>query len=323
MNPAIGLVIIGRNEAKHLERCFASLEKLNYPKVYVDSASTDNSLEIAKKYGVETIALTEEHPLTAALGRNTGFFHLLGRFKSIRFVQFIDGDCHLEKNWLAAAFAKMQEGNGIGLVNGILEEHNDSLTPFKQITALEWQMPSGEVKNSGGNCFVRVKAFQEIGGFNPEIPVAEDTELCLRLRLKGWKIWHLHQPMAVHDSYVVTFADFCRRAKRTGYGFSHVAWLHRQSPEKLFFRENLSTLFYGGILPLLAIGLAFWTHGFSLLLLILYPILFFKIYYSVRKKWPFSQSVLYAASCIFAKFPGFIGSCQFYYNTIIKKIEFN
>lgn len=319
IKPLIGIVVIGRNEAVNLKRCFQSLAHINTPKVYVDSASTDQSLAIAKSFeGIQTIVLTNNFPLTAARGRNEGFFHLTHQFPSIEYVQFIDGDCHLEEGWLEAAKAKMEENKDVGLVNGILKELNPTLSPFKQVTALEWEMPSGEVNASGGNCFVRTKVFRELGGFNIEIPAAEDTEFCLRLRLRGWKIWHLHRPMAVHDTRVVTFLDFCKRSRRTGYAFSHVAWLHRHSPEKLFFRENLSTIFYGGILPLLSFGLAYWTGGYSLLLLFLYPLLLLKIYYSARKTWDHSDAWLYAASCVIAKFPGFIGSCQFYLTKIIE-----
>ena len=99
---------------------------------------------------------------------------------------------------------------------------------------------------------------------------------------------------------------------RTGYAFSQVSWIHRRDPEKIFFRENISTIIYGGVIPLLALGLSVWTKGASLLLFGIYLILFWRIYLKERERWTKSESCLYAASCIFAKFPGFLGACKFY-----------
>ncbi|HEV2275176.1 MAG TPA: glycosyltransferase, partial [Acidobacteriaceae bacterium] len=73
----LSVVVIGRNEGARLERCLASIGKLRRAAceievIYVDSASTDGSPELARRAGAEAIVLDAVRP-TAALGRNAGW----------------------------------------------------------------------------------------------------------------------------------------------------------------------------------------------------------------------------------------------------------
>src|SRR4051812_30057032 len=105
--PALGVVVIGRNEGERLVKCLASVRAAGCPVVYVDSGSSDNSVAVAKSYGAEVVALDPARPFSAARARNEGHAHLIGRFPTIRHVQFIDGDCTLIEGWLEAATAAL------------------------------------------------------------------------------------------------------------------------------------------------------------------------------------------------------------------------
>ena len=53
-----GVVVIGRNEGERLKRCLASiLAQHQGPVVYVDSGSSDGSVEHAQSVGVEVVDL--------------------------------------------------------------------------------------------------------------------------------------------------------------------------------------------------------------------------------------------------------------------------
>ena len=95
MMPKIGIVIIGRNEGERLIRCIQSLHEYIANTVYVDSASTDHSVEAANNLGAHTLALDMLKPFTAARARNAGFAQLLKIFPDTEFVQFVDGDCEV------------------------------------------------------------------------------------------------------------------------------------------------------------------------------------------------------------------------------------
>ena len=60
MSDTVGAVVIGRNEGQRLIRCLSSLAGRVSPIVYVDSGSTDGSLDIARRTpGVRVLALED------------------------------------------------------------------------------------------------------------------------------------------------------------------------------------------------------------------------------------------------------------------------
>src|SRR4051812_30845984 len=107
-----GTVIIGRNEGNRLRECLKSLyeifgretsEAVEVLVIYVDSGSTDGSVELAKSFGSEVVSLDESLPFSAARARNDGFWRLLQLFPETQFVQFVDGDCEVVTGWVEAA----------------------------------------------------------------------------------------------------------------------------------------------------------------------------------------------------------------------------
>ena len=68
----VGVVAIGRNEGERLERCLTAAVAQASKVVYVDSGSTDGSVDFAKTLGVEVVELDLSTPFTAARARNSG-----------------------------------------------------------------------------------------------------------------------------------------------------------------------------------------------------------------------------------------------------------
>ena len=66
----VGVVAIGRNEGARLERCLKSVRGAAGRTVYVDSGSTDGSVERAAALGAELVRLDMARPFTAARARN-------------------------------------------------------------------------------------------------------------------------------------------------------------------------------------------------------------------------------------------------------------
>src|SRR5262245_16608740 len=104
----MGVVAIGRNEGKRLERCLASVVERASAVVYVDSGSTDDSVGRARSRGVATVELDMSIPFTAARARNEGFAKLLEVTPEVEFVQFVDGDCEIVEGWLERAEEEMR-----------------------------------------------------------------------------------------------------------------------------------------------------------------------------------------------------------------------
>jgi len=118
----IGAVVIGRNEGARLETCFQSLAVLSPRVVYVDSGSTDNSLEIAAKHGVTVVQLDMSKPFTAARARNMGWRKALEIDPEITAIQFVDGDCEVIDSWLTAAAEALQKDPALAAVCGQRKE---------------------------------------------------------------------------------------------------------------------------------------------------------------------------------------------------------
>ncbi|MEO7411582.1 MAG: glycosyltransferase family A protein, partial [Sphingomicrobium sp.] len=99
----IGIVAIGRNEGSRLEPCLKSLLNQSSQIVYADSASSDGSVAVARGLGVEIVELPEDALLSAAAGRAAGYQHLRSKYPDVELVQFVDGDCLLDPEWLGSA----------------------------------------------------------------------------------------------------------------------------------------------------------------------------------------------------------------------------
>ena len=85
----IGAVVIGRNEGDRLHRCLRSMAGKVERIVYVDSGSTDGSLEMAREQGAEIIELDLTKPFTAARARNAGIAALLKTGPKPNYIQFV------------------------------------------------------------------------------------------------------------------------------------------------------------------------------------------------------------------------------------------
>ena len=62
----LGIVVIGRNEGERLRSCLASTVGPHRTVVYVDSGSSDGSVELARSMGAEVVELDLSLPFTAA-----------------------------------------------------------------------------------------------------------------------------------------------------------------------------------------------------------------------------------------------------------------
>ena len=263
--------MIGRNEGERLVNCLNSIRTDASRVIYVDSGSTDASVEAATKFGVHVVKLDPSLPFTAARARNEGFLALKGLHSDIRFVQFIDGDCILVSGWLEAARAFLTDRRDVAIVCGRRRERHPDGSLYNRVCDREWDTPVGEAAACGGDALVRPEAFEAVGRFRSTLIAGEEPELCLRLRLQGWRIWRLDTEMTLHDAAITRFGQWWARAVRCGYGYADVAWLHRDSPKGIWRRETLRALTWGGLLPA-AIGIGALGSPIVLLGVLLYPL---------------------------------------------------
>lgn len=310
----VGVVAIARNEGDRLRQCLRSVVEQVPWVVYVDSGSTDGSVDWARSLGVEVVELDLSVPFTAARARNTGWTRLQELAPEVQFVQFVDGDCELAPGWLETACEALREHSDWGAVCGRRRERFPSGSPYNRLCDLEWDTPVGEAKACGGDAMMRMAALMTAGGFDASWIAGEEPELCLRLRRQGWKIMRLDAEMTRHDAAMTKFGQWWKRSQRAGHAYAQSAWTYGRDPERYRVKEVKSIWLWGAIVPLLVLAGLWPSHGGSALLLAGYPALAYKIYRSTQRKWAARDARLYALFCVLGKFPNLAGAFQFHLN---------
>ncbi|MBF2015723.1 MAG: glycosyltransferase [Rivularia sp. T60_A2020_040] len=316
----VGIVVIGRNEGNRLKQCLVSILGKVKTVVYVDSGSTDGSVELARSLAVNVVELDLSIPFTAARARNRGFEYLLQIEPSVEFVQFVDGDCLVVDGWLEKAIRVLNANPEVVVVCGRRREEFPTNSVYNRLCDIEWDTPVGEASSCGGDAMMRVSALKQVGGFNPTLIAGEEPELCVRLRQAGGKIWRIDAEMTLHDAQIMHFSQWWKRSIRNGHAYAEGAWLHGKPPEKHWVKESRRIWIWGFILPFLAVASAWLTKGISIILLLLaYGILLFRVYrYAKTKQTLSSDALFYGLFCVLDKFPGFIGQIQFHLSRLLK-----
>lgn len=317
----VGVVTIGRNEGERLIRCLKSLQAqlpIAMPIVYVDSGSTDGSIEAAQTLGVTVIKLNLAIPFTMARGRNAGFEYLVSQYQELEYVQFVDGDCELLPGWLDRALEFISQDETLAVVCGRRRERFPDDSPYNHLADMEWNTLVGEAKACGGDALMRVAALKTVGGYNPTLIAGEEPEMCIRLRQQGWKIYRIDADMTLHDAAMQHFGQWWKRSVRGGWAVAEGYALHGTPPELYMVKEHKSGLLWGLIIPTLSLALAPLTYGISLLLLSGYGILAWKIYRYRRQTYADTppSARLYAFLCTLSKFPQIIGQFKYCLNRL-------
>jgi GT2 family glycosyltransferase len=247
---ALAVVVIGRNEGARLARCFASLRHVS-KRVYVDSGSTDGSVELAKAAGIEVIELAIPPPFTAARARNAGIARLLASHPELEFAQMVDGDCEMQPGWVESGLSVLRSDPGLAAVFGRLRERHPERSIYNALCDDEWNVPVGEAAVLGGPAMFRVSALREVDFYNPAMIAGEDTELAMRLRKRGWRLRRIDAEMGLHDAAITRFAQWWSRTRRSGHGYAEMALLHPDARNPNWPRTVRGIVIWGGAFPVL------------------------------------------------------------------------
>jgi GT2 family glycosyltransferase len=305
---AFGVVAIGRNEGDRLKQCLTSASDAAQA-VYVDSGSSDGSVQWAMISGIDVLELDLTLHFTAARARNAGVRRLKELAPDLSYVQFIDGDCQLNRTWPGEAASFLHSNPAVGAVFGRRRERFPERSIYNRLCDKEWDGPIGEVLSCGGDVMMRLRAFEAAGGFRDALIAGEEPELCVRLRALGWKIWRLDREMTAHDAAMLHFRQWWRRQMRSGYAFAQGAALHGRRPERHWVWESCRALLWGIGFPFL-IACAFSILGWwGLLLPLIYPIQIMRRTTRMPGPWPLRLQFAFFEQL--SRFPEALGQLRF------------
>ena len=290
--PMLSIVVIGRNEGPRLVRCLESIAQMTplpglVEVIYVDSGSTDGSLERAAQFKVKLKRLESANPCAAA-GRNAGW-----REAKAPIIFFLDGDTALERNFVADTISELNDPK-VAVVFGSRREINPKASIYNRLCDLDWIAPSGATDFCGGDALIRRDVLERVGGFDERLIAGEEPEMCQRIRTLGFTILHIDRPMTGHDLAMTRFSQYWRRAVRSGYAYAEVSTKFKSTDLPLWSTEARGNLVHGAGLLGIVVGallLSIALHSIIPIAAAVAIIALFAIRTAVRYRWKTSDLV--------------------------------
>lgn len=319
-NIDVDIVIIGKDEGKLLEKVFnyaiIAARKYykfcnSYPRIiYIDGKSTDRSVEIAKRMGIESY-IVEGKP-NPAKGRHLG----LSKCKA-KYVFFLDGDNIVDKNWLIKGVQYLEKNHNIAGVGGIQDLEiwkNDNI--IKKLLNCRDVRYNGQVINDGvgGTFLYRRDILLKVGDFNCNLEISEEFELYLRITQAGYKLARITYPMSIHiDKKINSLINFMKKSLFTKNIFIP-GEIIRKSPKswpviKIIFKRYWLYILHP-ILSLVAVILFYLYYYTSLNIFMIFGIIIvisFLIAHYFYKGKNFQRSVISLFTMNIYSFGWFIG----------------
>jgi glycosyltransferase involved in cell wall biosynthesis len=165
--------------------------------IVVDDGSTDDTASVLKRFDgkIKIISKRNGGPASA---RNCGI-----KEAEAEFIAFTDSDCLPDREWLANLLSGFTDDKVAG-VGGIVRGA-DSSAVSDYMDMVRYLDParaaSGEVNYlvTANACFRR-SVLMDVGLFNEQFlkPGAEDTELCIKIRARGYELSAVESALVLH-----------------------------------------------------------------------------------------------------------------------------
>lgn len=198
--PNISIVILNYNGRKVLEKCLASVFRVNYPNfsvVVVDNNSADGSLEAAKAKFSKAIFIKNEQNLGFASGNNVGIRFSLEH--GADYILLLNNDTEVTSDFLAFLTAASEKNKKIGIAGPIIFKGNSKKVWFSG-GEIDWfRMKTRHVEELGGEkaystgfitgCAMLVKkeVFKKVGLLDEDFFLYwEDADFSVRAQKAGF-----------------------------------------------------------------------------------------------------------------------------------------
>lgn len=186
----ISIIVVGRNEGWRLKKCLESISRLFvcYPNLvfevlYIDSRSTDDSIDIARGFPwLRIFEITGK--ANSAIARNIG-----GNESNGDILFFVDGDMEIDEYFLGHALD--DHGKLVGnYVTGHLDDYfyttDDFFLGFQPRTyASSIPKHIQQLTQNGGLFLISRHIWISIGGMNSKYRRSQDLDVSIRLRKFG------------------------------------------------------------------------------------------------------------------------------------------
>ncbi len=226
------------NRADAIEACVRSLYAVEYDPtrfevLVVDNGSTDESARVALQAGARVLSVSRPN---RSLARNEG-----ARVARGGWLAFTDSDCVIDRGWLkafaeaagaydgapgrespAVLAGEILNGGCASPVEAYIAERR-WLDQAKFLAGRRFAPPFAATANLA----VRADAFERVGGFDPQMPPAEDADWCWRAAEEGCAIRYVPAALVRHH-HRATLTGMLRQAYGYGLGNARLFCKHRR-----------------------------------------------------------------------------------------------
>ena len=223
--PRVSVVVPVFNKAPFLAAALDSIVAAvhsygNAELIVVDHGSTDGSRELLQSRYANEARIADLRGGTIAAVRNQG-----ARLAAGSVLSFIDADCVIPPDYLGRLVEVLAE-SGAGATGAEVVPPPSPSWVEDVWYRLHRRARDGEQEWIGSaNLAVLRKAFDAVGGFDERLVTGEDTELCQRLRDRGYRIYESKRLTVVHLGNAKTVREFYRKELWRGLGmFGTVRW---------------------------------------------------------------------------------------------------
>src|SRR3972149_5873233 len=187
--PFISVIIPVYNGSKYLNQCLDALMTSSYRQIeiiVVDDASTDDSVDICRKKGIDVLQMP--HQSGPAAARNYGAHKARGEI-----LLFVDSDVLVRQETITRVAADFMNNPDIAAIFGSYDDSPDASDFFSQFRNLFHhfihQNSHQEAKTFWTGCgAIYRKIFFQLQGFDKGWFSIEDIELGHRIRKNGYRI---------------------------------------------------------------------------------------------------------------------------------------
>jgi len=237
----LSIIILTKDESETIGACVLSvLKSVERAKsaglvdsaevILVDSASTDNTIEIARSFPIRILRLSPDIPLSAGAGSYVGT-----QFASGGILGIVNGDMVLDSDWLAESLPFLT--GKVGAVLGIARECFSGASLAERMlirTPLElspgFSTPERLSTHSGGvsagTMLLWREAVDQAGSYNPFLVAAEDFDLRLRIEALGYSVLNIPVVQGDHHAKAsggsLALSDLLRTLYRNSIGLGQL-----------------------------------------------------------------------------------------------------
>lgn len=250
MQPRVTAILVARNGAQHLERTLEALRgQTRQPDavITVDCGSTDGTAQILAGFPA-THYLSAPSELTFGQAINAALGVIPAPASDHETLWLIAQDSAPEPTALATLLGELEISPSVAVAGPKVMEWDAgdyinnfglAVTPYgSTVTLVQAELDQGQhdgisdvLAVSAGGMLVRHTVWNELGGFDPALPVVDDSlDFCVRVRLAGYRVSVVAAARVVsaEDGVAGPNGSSRGRARRKRLRATRAAQLHRR-----------------------------------------------------------------------------------------------